>query len=226
MKIFTKEGIPGIFIKRINRFVALVKVDDEETWAHVPNTGRMKELLVYGSLVLLEEHQKNHRKTKYTLKLVKYRNQWVCIDAIMTNKIAYEYLNGKYLGILKPEVNFLSSRFDFALITDTKQFFIEVKSVNLVRNGIAYFPDAPTLRGRRHLIELQSCMEMGYGAIVIFIVQREDARTFMPYIEMDEKFTNELIQAYIKGMKIIVLRCKVDKVEITIEDEIDYILQP
>lgn len=225
MKVFNQNGISALFLERLNRFLALIEIHGEETYAHIPNTGRMKELLVRGTEVLLEQHEKSNRKTKYTIKLVKYNERWVCIDSIITNSIAYEYLNGKKLGILRREVKFLSSRFDLSLSTEVREYFIEVKSVNLVKDGTAYFPDAPTTRGKKHLIELQKSIDMGFGAMVIFIVQRDDAKIFKPYREMDKEFTNELIKAHEKGLEIIVLKCCVEPENISVLHTIPYCLE-
>lgn len=224
MKLFTNKSVQGIFVNRINRFVATVNVEGQDIIAHVPNTGRMTELLFSGNIVLLQYDKRINRKTDYTIKLAKYGKKWVCIDALITNKIASQYIKENYPGDLKSEVLFLNSRFDFLLENENKSCFIEVKSVNLVKDSIAYFPDAPTLRGKKHVQELQSCIEMGFGAMVIFVVQRGDAELFKPHTKMDEKFNQELIKAYKMGLEIKVLRCNVTNTDITIDRELDFIL--
>lgn len=61
------ETCCGIFLKRPNRFIAQVLIDDEETTVHVKNTGRCKELLVPGATVILERAENPNRKTSYDL---------------------------------------------------------------------------------------------------------------------------------------------------------------
>lgn len=226
MIIFNDESIEGCFIKRLNRFLGLVLIKDKEELVHIPNTGRMLELLTLDAKVLLEKSNSRNRKTKYTLKLVLYKKIWVCIDSLITNKIAYEYLEEHKKGIINREVKYLNSRFDFTITTPSEKTYIEVKSVNLVKDGIAFFPDAPTARGTKHILELKKCIQEGYRALVIFIVQRNDAYSFKPNVEVDKSFVMTLRDAYNNGLEVLVLKCRINNKEISIEQKIDFIIAP
>lgn len=150
----------GIFIERQNRFIGLVKIDSQIEKVHIPNTGRCKEILKKGARVLLEKSDLKTRKTKYSLVSAYKENILINIDSQAPNKIVEEAIKkGKifpqYKNSYKREVKFLNSRFDFAFYKEKDLCgFCEVKGVTLEENGIAMFPDAPTLRGRKHLLEL------------------------------------------------------------------------
>ena len=45
---FDSELVDARFIRRLNRFAALVEIDGDEVMVHVANTGRMRELLTPG----------------------------------------------------------------------------------------------------------------------------------------------------------------------------------
>lgn len=71
---------------------------------------------------------------------------------------------------LRPETRYGDSRFDFAFAAGEKRGFIEVKGVTLEENGVAYFPDAPTERGVKHVEELCRAAAEGYMAYLCFVV--------------------------------------------------------
>ncbi|NLN97088.1 MAG: DNA/RNA nuclease SfsA [Eubacteriaceae bacterium] len=203
--------IEGTFVKRDNRFVARVqpKSGTEIHKAHVPNTGRMSELLVPGAKVALSVHDEAHRKTKYTLWAVLYKGIWVCIGARLANDIAEQVLSHtKDIETLTREVTYGSSRFDFSYSQKDRKVFCEVKSVNLVERGCALFPDAPTTRGVRHLKELTAAVGAGYGAQVLFVVQREDATHIRAHQKMDPAFDRALIEAAQAGVAISGIACR------------------
>lgn len=226
MILFEKRPVVGLFIKRINRFIVEVQINDKIHRVHVPNTGRMKELLVQGAKVLLKYHPASHKKTEYTLICVYKDDILVCIDSRAANDIYHEYLNeGKEKELLpiktiKREVKYLNSRFDFGLVSKNRQVLIEVKSVNLVENTHALFPDAPTTRGVKHIKELIEAKRHGIDSAVIFIVQREDAVSFSPHWTMDQEFSNSLVHAKINGVIIKAYNCMVTPSVIKIKEDI------
>ena len=176
--------VRGIFYQRLNRFVAEVYIDGQKEKVHVKNTGRLKELLIQNVEVLLEESNDPNRKTKYSLIAVKKGERWVNIDSQAPNTVAYEaILDGKIAEIgtvqkLKKEVKYGDSRFDLYFETQEERGFIEVKGVTLEKDGVAVFPDAPTSRGTKHVLELMKAVEEGYKGIVLFIIQMEGCRFF------------------------------------------------
>lgn len=166
----------GVFIKRLNRFVAIVEIDGKEETVHVKNTGRCKELLVKGAIVYLEYVDKESRKTKYSLISVIKNNQYFNIDSQVPNYVIEEALTNnrikelENLDYMKREQTYHNSRFDIYFERGNRKGFIEVKGVTLEENKVGMFPDAPTKRGTKHLNELIRAKEEGYEAYIIFLV--------------------------------------------------------
>lgn len=215
MPVNYKKMKKGIFRKRLNRFVAEVWIDGEIEKVHVKNTGRLKELLLPNAEVLLEESDQPNRKTKFSLIAVKKNEQWVNIDSQAPNAVAFEAIaNGKIaefveLQQLKREVKFGDSRFDLYFETKEEKGFIEVKGVTLEKDGVAMFPDAPTTRGTKHILELIKAVEEGYKGTILFIIQMEGCKYFTPNKETDPSFFNALIQASKQGVQILAYETKV-----------------
>ena len=171
----------AFFQQRINRFIALVTdFLGQEMRVHVPNSGRMKDLLIPGADVLVSKSFKEGRKTLGDLVMVKEnKGGWVCIDARLPGKLLSldlereEPVNASLQGwkVLKREPSYGKGRFDLLLKQGNQFCLVEAKSVTLVKRGTALFPDAPTLRGKRHTEELAIACREGYRAAVIFVVQ-------------------------------------------------------
>ena len=213
--------VNGIFLSRPNRFIAKVMINQEEVAAHVPNTGRMSELLVPGARAVLAWNPAPHRKTDYTLVLVEKDARWVSVNSLLANQVAYEFLKAQAdVSELKQEVTYGNSRFDLACYRSERYTYYEVKSANLVVNQIALFPDAPTVRGAKHLAELIKAQQEGFRTGVIFVVQRSDAKSFQPNYKMDPKFSRLLGQCHSLGIEIRALSCDIDGVNIEIIREL------
>ena len=209
------------FKSRPNRFLAKVKLEDsgELVLVHVPDPGRLKELLLPDSEVIVRQDASKNRKTQYTLVGIKTGSIWVNIESIFTNEIfrqEYHKLEKlKHLEIIRSEFTLGGSRFDF-LMKDTssgKKELIEVKAVTLVENQIALFPDAPTKRGARHVKELREALDKGWNAHIVFIIKRKNATSFRPNEKMDPRFTQELRLAIQKGVKVTAAICDYDPVK-------------
>lgn len=212
------------FISRPNRFVAYVNLDGERVACHVKNTGRCRELLVDGAEVYLEESDNENRKYKYSLVTVRKGDRLVNMDSQAPNKIVGEWLkdSGFFsdMKLLRAETTYKKSRFDFYCEYEDKKAFIEVKGVTLERDGVVLFPDAPTERGARHVNELCECLNEGYQAYIIFVVQMSDVLYFTPSADNDPKFAEALRKADDAGVKIIALTCSVSEDEVTVLGEI------
>lgn len=211
------------FIQRLNRFAVLVELEGRQEIAHLPNSGRLRELLVPGRRVLLRERPNPGRKTRYDLSLVWLSNFWVCADAQIPSVLISQALAQGSLAPwdrfrrIQREVVFGDSRLDLALRAEGELCFIEVKSVTLVMEGRALFPDAPTLRGTRHLNALIQAKAQGYGAAVIFVIQRPDALAFSPNDAGDPDFGRALRRAARAGVAIHVYKCRVALDEIRLD---------
>ena len=216
------------FLRRPNRFIAYIEVDGREEVCHVKNTGRCRELLTYRATIYVEHHDNPKRKTKYSLIAVEKGDLLINMDSQAPNKVVGEWLLEKEpfgkVKLLKPECTYGSSRFDFYLETEAEKIFIEVKGVTLEEDGIVRFPDAPTERGIKHLEELRACVEAGYKAAVIFVVQMEGMQHFEPNDKTHPQFGVALRQARKAGVQVLAYECKVTPSSLEITKSIPVVL--
>lgn len=203
----------GIFKKRTNRFVAEIVIDGVTEKCHVKNTGRCGELFVAGADVIVQECDGENRKTKYDLISVYKDGELFNVDSQSPNKVVNEFLQSgglfKKIILIKPETKYKNSRFDFYVETETEKAFIEVKGVNLVIDGVAYFPDAPTDRGIKHIKELCECVKDGYNAYVIFVVQTAGVYSVMPNYDTHIEFAKTLEYVANNGIKVLAYNSRV-----------------
>ena len=218
------ELIPARFLDRPNRFLARVLMDGALVSAHVANPGRCTELLLPGRTVWLEPAANPARKTAFTLALVEHEGVLVSMRSHLANDLLAEALGRGVVdlgaGEVRREVRRGHSRLDFVLGEAPCVTWIEAKSVTLVEGREALFPDAPTVRGRRHMEELQEIAEGGEGAAVVFVVQREDADLAAPHVLNDPAFALALQSAMQAGVEARAYRCIVSLDEIRITDRI------
>lgn len=199
----------GIFKSRPNRFIAHVEIDGKTQVCHVKNTGRCKELLVPDAVVYLEKSDNPNRKTAYDLIAVEKGNRLINMDSQIPNRAVEEWIRaGGLTGenpFVKPESKFGDSRFDFYIESENsdRKIYAEVKGCTLEKCGIAMFPDAPTLRGVKHINELVKCVEAGFEAYIIFLIQMNDVKYFTPNYETHPEFGKALKTAKKKGVTIL-----------------------
>lgn len=212
--------LPARFLSRPNRFVARVEAEGEELVCHVKNTGRCRELLVPGATVWLEESPNPSRKTKFDLIAVEKGDRLINMDAQAPDKVFGEWAAAggfrEGLTLLRPETTYGSSRFDFYWESSKSRGFVEVKGVTLEEDGVVRFPDAPTLRGVKHLDELVKAREAGYEAAVCFVIQMENVRWFAPNDETHPEFGQALRRAAQAGVEILAMDCAVTPQSLTI----------
>ena len=208
------DYVRGIFKKRPNRFIAEVEVNNEIQIAHVPNTGRCKELLVEDAIVWLKPSDNPKRKTKFTLLFVENRGHLVSIYSQQANEIVYDAIINDRINELsgydfhQREKTIDNSRIDIYLSNENgEECFVEVKGVTLVVGVEARFPDAPTERGTKHLKELIKLKKEGFRTAVFFLIQHPLAESFRPNWENDPLFSKTLNEAYEKGVEILVYKC-------------------
>ncbi len=219
-----KKVLPGVFCARPNRFIAQVEIGGQMQICHVKNTGRCRELLIPGARVYVEESDNPARKTKYDLIAVEKGSLLINMDSQAPNKAAGEALPRLLpgLALLRPETVFGNSRFDFYAETDRgEKWFIEVKGVTLEENGIARFPDAPTARGAKHLAELCRCMDQGYRACALFLIQMKGVRLFQPNTDTDPAFADALRAAAARGVMVKALDCLVTPDSMTVDSPVE-----
>lgn len=208
-----KKISKGKFLDRPNRFIAHVEIQGRIETVHVKNTGRCKELLFPGAEVVLEESRNPNRKTKFDLVCVKKGSRWINMDSQLPNQAAEEWiLNGGLFPekiYLKREKKYGNSRFDLYVESEKRKAFIEVKGVTLEEQNIVRFPDAPTERGVKHIEELIRCMEEGYEAYLLFVIQMKGVKEFRPNWQTHQKFGEVLAAAEKKGVRILAYDCLV-----------------
>jgi len=218
--------IKGTFIARPNRFTARVDLAGQEVTAHVPSTGRMRELLVPGASVYLQPASGVNRRTKFTLLLVEYSGIWVSVDSLLPNRFFNHLVQQgvlpefKEFTLIRREFPFRAGRIDFCLSSDQVQCLVEIKSVTLVEKGEARFPDAPSQRGVRHINELSLARNQGLRAAIIFMVQREDGMYFTPNDSSDPLLGEALRRAKHNGVEVYALSCQVNRQEIKLIGQI------
>ena len=204
----------GRFLARPNRFVAHVELEGERVVCHVKNTGRCRELLTSGAAVYLERAENPARKTPYDLIAVEKGDLLINMDAQAPNKVFGEWAAaGRFLpGLtaLRPEFTWEDSRFDFRLEDHLGPCFVEVKGVTLEEDGTARFPDAPTLRGVKHLEELVLAHGAGCEAGVCFLVQMEGMGCVEPNDTTHPEFGAALRRAARAGVEVLALECRVE----------------
>lgn len=202
----------GKFVERPNRFLVHFKTNSSDIveMAHLRDPGRLKELLMLDVKLLLRNATNPNRKTKYDVIAVYHENKWVLINSGFHSDLAAELIESGLISevdnysILRREFSYGKSRIDFILEDDqNKQMLLEVKGCTLVEDGLAKFPDAPTIRGKKHLDELSNSTQNGFEATVLFLIIRDDAEEFTPNTTMDPDFAASLQNADKKGVKII-----------------------
>ena len=206
-----EKVIEGIFLRRPNRFIAHVLINGVEEIVHVRNTGRCRELLIPDAKVILEDCSNiPNRKTKYSLIGVWKGDMLVNMDSQIPNAAVFKAISeNRIIGLenlehIKREVTFGNSRFDIYFESGSEKGFIEIKGVTLEENNIAMFPDAPTVRGTKHVLEMIEVVKQGYRGIIFLLLQMKGPSRFRPNYEMDPIFSDALKLAAENGVEILV----------------------
>lgn len=233
-----KQIVKGRFLERPNRFIALVELAGQTEKCHVKNTGRCRELLMPGTEVWLEKSSNPNRKTAYDLVGVNKNGTLINMDSQAPNKAVLEWLEkscdfseaqgagGLFSNItyIKPECKYGSSRIDFYVEAKQEEklrkIFIEVKGVTLEEEGIARFPDAPTERGIKHMLELQKAVEEGYEAYVLFVIQMKGIYAFEPNDRTHPQFGETLRQVRDAGVGVLAYDCRVTPEEMELDQPV------
>ena len=215
----------GIFKERPNRFIAKCLTDGGEQICHVKNTGRCRELLVPGTKVLLNYCPAANRKTEYDLISVYKGQTLINIDSNAPNAVFGEFLRGGGFGftptLVKPECTHGDSRFDYYFEVGGRNVFAEIKGVTLEDNGILRFPDAPTERGRKHMLGLAECIRQGYEAWAVFIIQMKGAVFFEPNRSTDPDFAEALEAAAAAGVNILAYDCITERDSLRMDSPVE-----
>ena len=216
--------VEASFIRRLNRFAGIVELNGKEVLVHIANSGRMREMFVEGRRVLLRPAAGDHRKTAFDLALVDLDSILISVDSRLPNQLVYEaFQQGRlpqfagYQGARR-EVFYGESRLDLVLEGPAPSCYVETKSVTLVEKDTGLFPDAPTVRGVKHMVSLSKAVASGHRAAVVFVIQRGDAVDFAPNDKADPEFGAALREAADKGVEVYAYRCRVTTEEIVLSD--------
>ena len=227
---FKERLLQGTLIKRYKRFFVDIKYKNKIITGHCPNTGSMMGLLNKGNKIWFSRSDNLSRKLKYTLEIIEVGKKMIGINTLLTNKIVFEALSQKKIknfakfNNIKPEVKFSDkTRFDFLISDNKEKCFLEVKNVTLSRkDGIAEFPDAITSRGTKHLKELIIAKQRGFESYILYLIQREDCKSFRIAKDIDEDYKIAFDKALKKGVKIICYDCKISTEGIKLNNRINY----
>lgn len=228
---FAQLLVPAHFIRRLNRFAALVRVENREERVHVRNSGRLCELLTPNRLVFLEPATGEGRRTRFTLALVRVPGGYVSADAHLPNVLVEAGLRrGTVPGcrgwrLLRREPTMGRRRADFLLVRGGRSCLVEVKSVTLIEAGVAVFPDAPTIRGRAHVEHLIAALRQSVQAVILFVIQRADAEVFAPNWRTDPTFAAALERAARAGVRVRAVTCQVNRREVRLGRRVPVRLQ-
>ena len=211
--------LSGTLIKRYKRFLADVELKSGEiVTAHCPNTGSMQECCETGRPVYLSCHDNPKRKLKYTWELIEMPTSLVGVNTVTPNRLVARSIEAAYIKELRGydrirrEVDIGNrSRIDLLLLKgENTQCYIEIKNCTLVTDGVAYFPDAVTVRGQKHLKELQRLTAAGNRCVMFYFIQRMDAEVFKPADHIDAVDGKALRQAVDKGVEVLAYDVHID----------------
>ena len=227
---FKERLLQGALVKRYKRFFVDIEYKNKIITAHCPNPGSMMGLLNKGNDAWFSISDNPKRKLKYTLEIVNVDKKLIGINTQLTNKIILEALNKKKIkklikfNSINPEVKFSdNTRFDFLISNNREKCFLEVKNVTLVRsNKTAEFPDAITSRGTKHLKELINAKKKGFVSYILYLIQREDCRSFKIAEDIDQEYKITFNEALKNGVRMLCYDCKLNNEEIKLNNQINY----
>lgn len=224
--------LEGRLIRRYKRFLADVELADGRTvTAHTPNTGSMLGCCTPGARVWLRDSGDPKRKYPLSWELVESEcGTLVGINTGLSNALVREAIEagaipelGGYRTI-RGEVRYgnENSRIDWLLSDheNAADCYVEVKNVTLVENGVAYFPDAVSVRAAKHLRELGAMVDEGYRACLVFCVQRADAGEMRPADHIDAAYGAALRQALGQGVQILAYQANVTPAGVILENSL------
>ncbi|MEE9465879.1 MAG: DNA/RNA nuclease SfsA [Candidatus Neomarinimicrobiota bacterium] len=226
--------IPATLVDRPNRFLTRIRLNDTMVSAHLPDPGRLEELLLPGVDLLVQHSPGPGRKTDYTVHLVQRPSLpgWVCINTLLPNRFVEFLLQDSHLPFLDgwslagAEVTVGHSRFDFLLEQGRKRLYLEVKSVTYVEGGVAQFPDAVSARAAKHARHLADLVANGAQAMILFVIQRDDAHTFRPMWDRDPETGRALNEAHRAGVAVRAIKLTVTPEVFTLAGQVSVDLEP
>ncbi len=208
--------------------VDILLENNEIITAHCPNSGRMTGCIGENFPVLLSISDNPKRKYKHTLELSNNGKTWIVTNTNKANELAFEAIMNNDIPELygydnyKREVKYgKNSRIDIFAESAKEKCYIEVKSVTMINEEGQYtFPDSPTERGRKHLIELENQKKKGNRAVMLFIILREDGEDFTPAKDIDAEYAHLLKKVSKNGVECYAYQASVSENEIQIKNSV------
>ncbi len=203
--------VEAVLVERPNRFLAIVNIPSEglkEVPVHVHDPGRLEDIIYPGNHLLLKRASNPKRKTGWDVIAGLIGEKWVLINSAYHRKVAEWIFSqpeisplGK-IDSLAAEKKLGESRIDFLAGKNGENWWIETKGCTLAVNDMALFPDAPTIRGKRHLEELGKAIDNGDRSAVFILIFREEADCFSPNEQIDPAFYNTFYEVVEKGVEV------------------------
>lgn len=226
---FKDELIEATFLKRYKRFLVDVQMSDGKVeTVHCANSGRMTSCLGDGWKVLLSDSKNPKRKLQMSLEMIHNGNCWIMVNTHQANHIVKEaILSGEIPEIgafdeVLSEIKYGdSSRIDL-LVKSSQDIYVEVKSVTLLEDNRYLFPDAVSTRGQKHLQELMNVVKEGHRAVMFYLIQRSDGKSFEPAVDVDPKYAVLLKEAVEMGVEICCYESKITPTEVKIYKSIPF----
>jgi sugar fermentation stimulation protein A len=231
---FPTPLLQGRLIRRYKRFLSDIELDSGEcVTAHIANPGAMTGLAEPGMEVWLSRSDNPKRKLAFSWELVRVGRHLVGVNASLPNRLVEEALGTGTIkeladyGSVRREVRHgKNSRIDFLLREkDLPDCWLEVKNVHLKRDTLAEFPDSVTARGTKHLLELSDVVAKGGRAVMLYVVQRTDCKTFSIAADIDPAYGAALTEAKWKGVETLCYVCKIRRDGIRLDSPLPMVFQ-
>ena len=210
----------GHILRRYKRFLADVELAGGGiVTAHCPNTGSMRSCWQPGAPVQLSRSSDPRRKLAWTLERVDMGAGWVGVNTHRVNAVIAEAAKaGRLPGLERlrtvrrevrvPGLDGASSRLDLLLEGDGASAYLEVKNTTLLEDGLLRFPDAVSLRARKHLLALEALLAAGFRAVILFALNRPEGSAFTPADSIDPEYGRALRHAAGAGVEVLALRVR------------------
>lgn len=216
---FPQPQCEATFLRRPQRFLAEMSLSEgTEELVYCANPGSMTGCLTAGRDALLWDSADLKRKRRYTWRAVEFDGLWIGTDTHLSNRIVEEALRLKlvpgleaYSTIAREQLVEEGFRVDFILTGAQGTCLVEVKSSTVVEKGVARYPDSPTPRGVKHLEALKRKAMEGQRAVLLFLVQRADAHSFVVSNSYDPAYAEAFEKAVASGVEVIALAVSVSR---------------
>ncbi|RLG05727.1 MAG: DNA/RNA nuclease SfsA [Thaumarchaeota archaeon] len=194
-------------LERVNKFKVKIELDGRIEYAHINNTGRLREYLTRGKRGFCLRFEKP-KKTKYRLFSIEVDGYGALIDTWIQGKAFEISLDLKLIPWLKSyriigrNARLNRSIIDYLLKRGDEETYLELKSAVQRIDGYASYPDAPSTRARRQLRDLIRYVEGGGRAMMVFVIGLRDVKGFRPNKDVDPEVHKLLLSGSRIGLEI------------------------